>query len=108
MGARPAEVDLAAIRGAIRDSRKLRIAYADETEQRSRRTICPVAMVYYADVTLVAGWCELREDFRHFRVDRIEEFLLDEPFASDKRLTAEWSARQGQQAKPNQVRRCSH
>ena len=28
-------------------------------------------MAYYGDVSLISGWCELRQDFRSFRVDRI-------------------------------------
>jgi predicted DNA-binding transcriptional regulator YafY len=92
---RPTAVNLAEIRAAIHDCRKVRISYIDEKGRRSQRTVRPVAMVYYSDVTLVAGWCEHREDYRHFRLDRIEKFvLLEENFASDGgRLLAEWSGR---------------
>ena len=64
-------VALADIRAAIRDRRKLRIAYRDERQRRTRRTIWPLAMAYYVDVTLVGAWCELRRDLRNFRVERI-------------------------------------
>jgi predicted DNA-binding transcriptional regulator YafY len=38
--------------------------------------------------------CELRKDFRHFRVDRIlTSQVLEERFSADSaRLTAEWLA----------------
>jgi predicted DNA-binding transcriptional regulator YafY len=87
-------VDLAALRAAIYESRKLRIAYIDERGNRSGRTIWPVAMAYYTDVTLVGAWCELRRDFRSFRVDRIARSeLLDERFSVDReKLTAAWLA----------------
>jgi predicted DNA-binding transcriptional regulator YafY len=51
-------------------------------------------MAYYVDVTLVGAWCELRNDFRHFRVDRIlASEVLDEGFSADGgRLAAEWLA----------------
>jgi predicted DNA-binding transcriptional regulator YafY len=51
-------------------------------------------VAYYVDVTLVGAWCELRNDFRHFRVDRIAASqLLDERYSADsKRLMAEWGA----------------
>ncbi|HTE38595.1 MAG TPA: YafY family protein, partial [Reyranella sp.] len=52
--------DLAEVRAAIRDSRKLYIAYADEQGRRTNRVIWPIAMAYYVDVTLVGAWCELR------------------------------------------------
>jgi len=79
--ATPAGIDLSELRNAIRETRKLCITYDDETGQRTRRTIWPVAMVYYVDVTLIAAWCELRNDFRHFRVERIAaSTLLEDRF----------------------------
>ena len=87
-------IDLSQLRNAIRETRKLAITYANEEERRTERTIWPIAMAYYVDVTLVGAWCELRNDFRHFRVDRIlTSQLLDERFSADSgRLTAEWLA----------------
>lgn len=86
--------DLAEVRAAIRDSRKLYIAYADEQGRRTHRTIWPIAMAYYVDVTLVGAWCELRADYRNFRVERIASSrVLDEHFDQDNgRLFREWSA----------------
>jgi predicted DNA-binding transcriptional regulator YafY len=87
-------VDMADLRGAIRDSRKLHIAYADEKGRRTHRTVWPIAMAYYVDVTLVGAWCELRADYRNFRVERIQSSkVLDERFDQDGgRLFREWSA----------------
>lgn len=86
--------DLAEVRAAIRDSRKLFIAYADESGRRTNRIIWPIAMAYYVDVTLVGAWCELRADYRNFRVERIQSSrVLDEHFDQDNgRLFREWSA----------------
>ena len=86
--------DLAEIRAAIRDSAKLYISYADEQGRRTNRTIWPIAMAYYVDVTLVGAWCELRADYRNFRVERIQSSrVLDEHFDQDNgRLFREWSA----------------
>jgi predicted DNA-binding transcriptional regulator YafY len=46
------------------------------------------------DVSLISAWCELRQDFRSFRVDRIlSSQLLDEHFSPEQgRLTAAWHA----------------
>jgi predicted DNA-binding transcriptional regulator YafY len=87
-------VDMAELRAAIRDSRKVHIAYADESGRRSHRTIWPIAMAYYVDATLIGAWCELRADYRNFRVERIASSkVLDEHFSQDNgRLFAEWSA----------------
>jgi predicted DNA-binding transcriptional regulator YafY len=86
--------DLAEIRAAIRDSAKLYISYVDERGRRTNRTIWPIAMAYYVDVTLVGAWCELRADYRNFRVERIRSSkVLDEHFDQDNgRLFREWSA----------------
>ena len=86
--------DLAEVRAAIRDSAKLYISYADEQGRRTNRTIWPIAMAYYVDVTLVGAWCELRADYRNFRVERIvSSRVLDERFDQDNgRLFREWSA----------------
>jgi predicted DNA-binding transcriptional regulator YafY len=87
-------VDLAKIRDAIRSRRKISIAYVDGENRRSTRTIWPIAMAYYVDVTVIAGWCELRDAFRHFRADRVRSAqILDERFPADGgRLFAEWLA----------------
>ena len=65
--ATPQGIDLSDVRYAIRETRKMRITYADARGQRSNRTIWPIAMAYYVDATLIGAWCELRLDYRHFR-----------------------------------------
>jgi predicted DNA-binding transcriptional regulator YafY len=90
----PTGVDPAAVRAAIRESRKVCITYVDDKGRRTERTIWPIAMAYYVDVTLIGAWCELRQDYRHFRVDRIAtSSVLGERFPADNgRLMAEWLA----------------
>ena len=74
-------VNLSEMRDAMRSSRKVRITYIDEEGRRSSRTIWPVAVAYYVQATLLAAWCELRGDYRHFRTDRImTATVLDEVF----------------------------
>jgi predicted DNA-binding transcriptional regulator YafY len=93
-------VDLAVVRQAIRDERKVEIAYADEKAAETQRIIWPIAVAYYVQATLIGAWCELRQDYRHFRADRIRGLtVLDERYPSDNgRLMAEWLAlRQSEQ-----------
>ncbi|ROQ01817.1 putative DNA-binding transcriptional regulator YafY [Stella humosa] len=89
-----AGIDLTAARRAIGERRKMRIAYADGQNQRSERTVWPIAMAYYVDVTLLAAWCEMRRDYRHFRVDRIRAAtVLEERYPDDGgRMMAAWLA----------------
>jgi len=92
--AEPLGIDPATVRFAIRENRKLRITYVDETAAQTTRLVWPLAMAYYVDVTLIGAWCELRQDFRNFRLERIQASeLLDERFpAGNGRLMAEWMA----------------
>jgi predicted DNA-binding transcriptional regulator YafY len=72
----PPGIDLRLVRRAIGEERKLLLRYRDRDGARSRRRIRPLAMVYYADSLVVAAWCELRRDFRHFRADRMDSCVL--------------------------------
>lgn len=65
------DAELADIRHAMRHERKLRISYLDREGEATRRTIWPIALGFFDKARVVAAWCELRQDFRHFRTDRI-------------------------------------
>jgi predicted DNA-binding transcriptional regulator YafY len=67
----PEVVDLGAIRLAIRHEQKLTIDYRNNDLSESARTIWPFMVGFFERVRVVAAWCELRQDYRHFRVDRI-------------------------------------
>ena len=64
---------LAHIRRALRGQSTLRFRYTDAAGQASARTVWPIALGYFEDARLLAAWCELRRDFRHFRCDRIAD-----------------------------------
>ncbi|KQV43565.1 MULTISPECIES: YafY family protein [unclassified Rhizobium] len=68
----PESLDLALVRRAIRDERKLLLDYRDRQGRPSRRTILPLAVIYYSEAAVVVGWCELRHSIRNFRADRVE------------------------------------
>jgi predicted DNA-binding transcriptional regulator YafY len=76
---------MAPIRAAIRARQKVEIAYADAAGAASVRTIRPLQMEYWGRVWTCTAWCELRSDFRVFRLDRITRatplpaLFLDEP-----------------------------
>lgn len=64
-------IDLAVLRRALADERKLAITYADAAGMKTERVIWPVALGYFETTRVLAAWCELRQDFRHFRADRL-------------------------------------
>lgn len=93
--ARP-EVDPAFIRTAIRSERKIAITYRKEDGSESQRIIWPILIGFFERVRIVVGWCELRQDYRHFRIDRIVELEeLDIRYPRRRMLMAkEWRASQ--------------
>ena len=68
----PDNIDLADLRLAIRSATKLDLTYRDVDGKPTRRRVLPIALVYYAESAVLAAWCELRRDFRHFRPDRMD------------------------------------
>ncbi|MGO4705486.1 helix-turn-helix transcriptional regulator [Microvirga sp. 2MCAF38] len=76
----PGKIDLAVIRGAIRDEQKIEIDYRDEEGRATRRTIRPVALIYYSETANIVAWCELRQALRNFRADRVAESSLIDAF----------------------------
>jgi predicted DNA-binding transcriptional regulator YafY len=65
------EVDLTALRRAIRSQAKLRIDYEDAGGARTNRVIWPIALGFMNEARALVAWCELRQGYRTFRSDRI-------------------------------------
>lgn len=59
------------IRRAIRERNVLCLDYADSAGSTSTRRVRPLAIWAFTNGWLFIGWCELRRDFRAFRLDRI-------------------------------------
>lgn len=91
------DAEIAAIRQAIRSERKVAITYADERGQATERVVWPVALAFYDRVRVVVAWCELRDGYRHFRIDRIAALAATpERYPRRRaRLLKEWHALQG-------------
>ena len=85
-------LDIALTRSWIRSGRKIRIRYRDEQSRETERTVWPTIIGYAETVRLLAGWCELRQGFRHFRTDRIvsAEFLQESYGCRPRELRARW------------------
>ena len=72
----PIKCDLADLRRALRSQLKVRFHYRDMLKQQSERTVRPLSLAFFGPVWLLAAWCELRGDFRTFRLDRMEKFVV--------------------------------
>jgi predicted DNA-binding transcriptional regulator YafY len=72
------------LRRATEARRKLRLRYQDLQGADSERVVRPLGCFFWDAVWTLAAWCELRQDFRNFRVDRIARLdLLDETFRDE-------------------------
>jgi predicted DNA-binding transcriptional regulator YafY len=73
---------LAELRGAIKARRKVALAYRDRGDAASERTVQPLGVFYWGAAWSLGAWCELRRDFRNFRLDRVTRLeVLTETFA---------------------------
>jgi len=88
----PETLDMAAMRAAIHGARKVVLRYRDERDVESQRTVWPFMVAYRETTRIVAAWCEMRDDFRMFRADRVvsAEVLADRYPARPATLRARW------------------
>jgi predicted DNA-binding transcriptional regulator YafY len=72
------------LREAVESRQVLRLTYDSLDGARSERRVRPLGVFYWDAVWTLAAWCELRNDFRSFRVDRIVDAqTLDERFRDE-------------------------
>lgn len=81
---------LTALRGAIRQRRKVGLAYEDRHGATTHRVVQPLALFYWGNAWSLGAWCELRIGFRNFRLDRMAEVRpLAESFLPEPGRTLE-------------------
>ena len=62
--------------------------YARADGDESERDICPLGLHFWGNKWTVAAWCELREDYRSFRPDRMSQVeLLERTFTHDGEIS---------------------
>ncbi len=72
---------LTVAREALIDRRKLRLTYANAKGDGTERTVRPLGIFFWGRTWTLAAWCELRDDFRNFRLDRVRgSSMLDATF----------------------------
>lgn len=79
-----AQQTLQALRESTQARQKLLIHYRDVAGKESQRQVRPLGCFYWGKVWTLSAWCEMREDFRGFRIDRIHYVRrLDERFRDE-------------------------
>jgi len=78
-------IDFSGLRKAIRIRRFVMFSYVAEDDKPSTRRIRPLCLSFFGPVWLLTGWCELRQDFRNFRLDRMNNLTItDDVFSEEK------------------------
>jgi predicted DNA-binding transcriptional regulator YafY len=79
-----------AMHEAIEAHRAVELDYRREDGAASQRTVLPLCLVYWGTTWTLGGWCELRRDFRNFRLDRIDSLrVLERRFEETPQISFE-------------------
>ncbi|XXF75683.1 YafY family protein [Myxococcaceae bacterium GXIMD 01537] len=69
---------LAPLRHAVAGRHIVTLTYVDKGDAHSERRVWPLGLFFWGRSWTVAAWCELRQDFRGFRLDRIHSLQVSE------------------------------
>ena len=58
---------------AIEARQRIALDYSTENNEVTRRTLRPLGLFFWGKVWTLVAWCELRDDYRMFRVDRMTD-----------------------------------
>ena len=72
------------LRRAMAERRLVQLGYRDAAERVSERRVRPLGLFFWGERWSLAAWCELREDFRNFRLDRIATLEVGETRFADE------------------------
>ncbi|WP_260702924.1 helix-turn-helix transcriptional regulator [Edaphobacter flagellatus] len=76
---------LDALHMACKTRRVASFQYVREDGEPSQRAVWPLALVFWSGVWTLTSWCEMRKDFREFRLDRMDEVaILERTFTPKK------------------------
>jgi len=78
-------IDFASLRRAIRSKNKLNFIYEDEHQSQTERTVRPLCLMFISPVWLLLAWCEKRNDFRNFRIDRVKKLEISDKIFIDEK-----------------------
>ncbi len=75
--------NLEQVRLATDQHRKLAIRYRSLADDETERTIWPLLLYFWGNKWTIGAFCELRQDFRAFRIDLMTDISLGEPFVTE-------------------------
>ena len=75
---------LSELRAAIDERKKVWMAYTDAEGDQTERVIRPLGLFFWGSWWSIEAWCELRTDFRSFRLDRMRKLkVLEEEYTPE-------------------------
>lgn len=98
-----------AIERSVESQIRLAISYLDAEERPTERTVRPLGLWFWGKVWTLVAWCELRDDFRMFRIDRIVELdKQGKPFRHErgKTLSDFYRAMEAESSQSGRVDEC--
>jgi|TARA_R110002049_G_scaffold44333_5_gene130141 predicted DNA-binding transcriptional regulator YafY len=69
----PPRIDVAALRAATWDEETVEFAYQDAKGAATERMVDPLGIIYLQNTNVLMAWCHLRQDYRTFRLDRMDD-----------------------------------
>src|SRR5258707_7665074 len=72
----PLRKRLDVLHGACLSRKAIKFGYTKENGTASERSARPLALAFWSGKWTLAAWCELREDFRSFRIDRMDAVVV--------------------------------
>ncbi|MDE4739005.1 helix-turn-helix transcriptional regulator [Klebsiella pneumoniae] len=91
------EIYFEGVRNAIKKRMRIKLKYCDKKDCYSSRIIWPIGLVYMESCWLLVAWCEMKNDFRHFRTDRIQDIVqLDSTYSESREVSLKkWRLKEG-------------
>lgn len=86
---------LDALRQAINGRQVIRIRYQSLEEVGTQRCVWPLGLFFWGKIWTLVSWCELRQDYRSFRVDRVQALeQVGREFAESEQISLRQYLRQ--------------
>lgn len=61
---------------AVKDKIVVELFYQDEKANQTTRKVWPLGMIYWGKTWTLVAWCTKRQDYRMFRLDRIQSLVM--------------------------------
>lgn len=86
------DVSMKLLRTTVRTKKMIEIFYKDLKDNDTNRIIWPIGIAFFDGIRVLIAWCEMRNDFRHFRTDRIKKIIeLNKTYPKSKSyLLIQW------------------